>query len=238
MQVKYGTYGFPANGVKVAFSQQTQINAGGQPYEVTKRLDLDGYLEGDGQAALVQAASALATALAVPYQDLVLYTDAGSPTDCKLLNASSTTGVVVTDLQFPDSIGGEYATFRRFTMSAEASYPVTDSMSLLVSFSERLSFSGGGPIYRHRMAVNGRPQKQLVYPFSIFKVTQEGQAVGFRKRPTPPGPIWPNALMEAPDRTIDAPQRRGKGYTDFAVSWRYNFESAVELVGVPNIWKG
>ena len=44
--------------------------------------------------------------------------------------------------------------------------------------------------------------------------------------------------MEAPDTSMDSPHRRGKLYSDFAISWRYNFESATRLVGVPNVWKG
>lgn len=238
MQVKYGTYAFNANGVKVAYRQATLINAGGQPYAIEKTLSLDGYLEGDGQAACVLAASALATALARPYQDLILYTDAGAPSDCALYNSPSTTGVVPQAPSFPDSVGAEYATFRRFQFSAKAEYPLANTGAILMSFTERLQFSGGGPIYAHKMALNGPPQKQLIYPASIFKVVQEGEAVGYTFRPDPPPPIWPDALMTSPDITVDAPKRRGKKYTDFHVSWRYNFESATQLVGVPTIWKG
>lgn len=238
MYLKYGTYTFDSNATKIAFSMRTLINAGGQPHAQVKGIDVDGYLSATGQAALAQAASALATALARPYQDLVFYRDDGTATDTALYNATSTTGVVIRDLRFPDSLGGEYATFRRFTFSAEAEYPVTNSAALLLNFREKLSFSGGGPIYRHRMALNGPPQKQLVYLASIYKATQEGEAVGYLFRPTAPAPIWPDALMHAPDTDMEAPQRRGKLYTDYRVTWRYNFESAAALVGVPNIWKG
>ena len=238
MQLRYGAYSFNANGVKVAFSQETLINAGGQPYAVRKRLDLDGYLEGDGQSAIQQAASALVTALSRPYQDLVLYRDDGTASDTALLNAGSITGVVPQAPTFPDSIGAEYATLRRFRFSAEAEYPVTNAATLLVSFRETLSFSGGGPIYAHKMAINGPPQKQLVYPFSIYRATQEGEAVGYLFRPTAPAPIWPKALMQAPETSMVSPQRRGRLYTEFSVTWSYQFESATPLVGVPNVWKG
>ena len=238
MEVKYGTYAFGANACEVKSSAQTTINDGGQPVSVRRRIDVDGYLNGDGQAAIAQAAAALVTALDKPFQDLILYRDDGTASDTKLLNSGSLTGVVIRDVQFPDSRGAEYATFRHFRFSAEADYPLTNTLNLLMSFSETLSFSGGGPIYRHRLAINTRPQKQLVYPFSVFKVTQQGQAVGYRKRPLAPGPIWPAALMEAPDTSMDSPHRRGKLYSDFAISWRYNFESATRLVGVPNVWKG
>lgn len=237
MQLKWGTYAFDSNSAKIAFALQTLINAGGQPYAQTKRIDVDGFLAADGQAAIQIAASALATALARPYQDLVLYRDDGTASDTALYNAPSTTGVVIQGLAFPDSRGGEYATFRRFTFFAEAEYPITNSVGLLMSFREKLSFSGGGPIYRHRMALNGKPQKQMVYADSIYKATQDGEAVGYLSRPNVQPPIWPDALMQSPDVDMESPQRRGRLYTDFRVTWRYNFESDAPLIGTPNVWK-
>lgn len=237
MQAKYGTYAFAAGSVKTAFSLDTRFNAGGQPFETDMRIAVDGYLYASGQSAIQQAVSALRTALSRPYQDFVVYRDDGSPSDMALYNATSTTGVVVKNLRFPDSVGNEYGEFRHFAFEVMASYPATGTAGLLTSFRESLSFSGGGPIYRHLMAINGKPQKQLVYPSSIYRVVQEGEAVGYLSQPTPPSPIWPTALMESPDLGVDSPQRRGKLYTDFRVTWRYNFESADPLVGTPNIWR-
>jgi hypothetical protein len=236
--LKYGSYQFPTNGSKLSVSQDTLINAGGQPYASLRRIEVDGYLEGDGPAAIVQAASALKTALAKPYQDLIFYLDNGTESDTHLKNNGSTTGVVVKGPNFPDSLGGEYATFRRYTFMAEAEYPVTNTAGLLLSFRERLSFSGGGPIYRHKLALNGLPQKQMIYAATPYKVTQEGEAVGYTSPPRIPAPIWPAAMTEAPQTTNDSPERRGKLYTSYRTTWRYSFESAYPLVGAPTIWKG
>jgi hypothetical protein len=240
MQLKVGQYSFDANAVKIATSVRTMMNEGGYPYEELRRMEFDGYLSATGQAALSLASSALATALRKPYQDIIFYNDSGVATMTKLLNSESISGVVVVDgPNFPDSNGGEYATFRRFTFAAEASFPLPNTQAILLSFQERLTFSGGGPIYRHRMAINGRPQKQLVYPSSIYRATQEGRAVGYRATPLPPQPLWPNALMQSPNESVQSPRRRGRlAYSDYEVSWQYQFESDQQLVGTPTQWRG
>ena len=54
-------------------------------------------------------------------------------------------------------------------------------------------------------------------------------------------PIWPDALLQDGDFDLDSPKRRGgisPKYTDFAISWRYEFKSPTKLVGVPNLWIG
>lgn len=236
MQVKYGTFPLDANSCDVRASFQTEI-AGGLPIKVRRRLDVDGYLNGDGQAAIAQAASALATALAVPYQDLVLYRDDGTASDTALLNAGSLTGVVVRGLEFPDSRGGEYATFRHFRFYGEAEYPVANTLNLLLSFRETVSFSGGGPISTWKLAINGQHQRQVLYPSSIYRATQKGSAVGFRQRPTAPPPLWPSALIEPPDFDLESPERSGKLYTGFGISWQYVFGSNQPLIGEPTLWR-
>jgi hypothetical protein len=237
MNVKWGSYSFGSNACRVQASSETVLNDGGQPIAVRRSLAVDGFLQGDGQAELAQSASALATALARPYQDLVLFRDDGSPSDTALYNAGSLTGVSIEGLDFPGTDGGEYATYRRFRFTASAEYPLTSSAKVLVSFTESLTFSGGGPIYRHRPALNGKPQKQLIYPHSIFRATQAGEAVGFLATPQPPRALWPTALVEDPEITHVSPTRRGRLYTDFVVRWKYSFESAEPLIGSPTLWK-
>lgn len=242
MQLKYGSYAFDANAVKVATFAETLWNEGGQPYAVRKRIDVDGYLSADGQTANSTAASALATALALPYRDLILYQDDAAESATSLKNDTSIDGVKIVDgPNFPDSNGGEYSTFRRFTFSAQAEYPIANTDNILLSFRERLSFSGGGPRYAMGETVNTLPQRQLLYPATIYRVVQAGSAVGYRRYPTPPRPLWPAALKMAGSVDEDSPDRRGKqtpSYSNFPVTWRYEFESATALTGFPNLWIG
>jgi hypothetical protein len=134
-------------------------------------------------------------------------------------------------------VGAEYATFRSFSFTAEAEYPLLGSQNLLLSWRETLSFSGGGPIYRHRLAINGAPQKQLVYPASIYTVNQSGQAEGYLTYPVAPAALWPFALKEQPKITRSTPTRKGPAaYQAYPVSWSYDFESAAPLLGLPSLW--
>lgn len=240
MQLKVGTYAFDANSLKFSTQSRKVWNEGGQLYAIRKSISVDGYLVANGQAAISAAIVALENALAIPYQDIVFYHDDATVSATALVSSSSVSGVQITNgPNFPDSVGVEFVNQRRFNFSAEAEYPAANSNNLLLSFREKLTFSGGGPIYVHKMAINGPSQKQLVYPFSIFKATQEGMATGYRHYPVAPDPIWPSALMTSPNQSLESPRRRGKvqaGYDSYPTAWSYNFESTIQLVGFPSLW--
>lgn len=237
MQLKYGSYPFDSNTTLLSTQIFPQVNRGGQIYSQRKRFTIQGYLAGDGQAELTLKENALKTALARPYQDLLFLKDDGSASSEVLLNATSITGVLVTDgPHFQTTQGPEYATLRTFTFTAEAEYPVPEGSNYLLDFNETLSFEGGGPLYIHRRAINGPPQKQLVYPATEYKVTQTGRAIGYRAYPTPPAPKFPFALKESPKIDRGAPERKGNGYQGYEVTWTYVFESAGPLVALPTLW--
>jgi hypothetical protein len=237
MQLKYGSYAFAANSVKLASHVETLWNAGGQPYAQKRSLQVEGYLTDSSQDNLIQDESALRTALGVSFKDLLFYGDDGTAAPVGLANAGSISGVQVHDLEFSTTEGPEYCTVRSFRFTAWAEYPATGSASLLLSFKETLAFSGGGPLYKYRLAINGPPQRQLVYPQTVYRVTQSGELVGYRQYRTPPGPKWPAALVEAPRVTEESPTRRSLGaYQGYPVRWEYHFESAAPLTGAPTLW--
>lgn len=237
VQLKYGSYAFDANATTLTSSSRTRVNEGGQQLSLVRSFSVQGYLSADGQAAVTTAMNALKAALATPYQDLTLLTDAGASSSDLLLNAGSLTGVLVTEgPTFGDSRGAEYATVRSFQFTAQAEYPVTGSQRLLVSFTESLSFSGGGPLYAVRRAINGPPQRQLIYPQTEYRCVQQGMAVGYRAYPVPPAPKFPQALRESPDVRQRSPRRMGNGYAEYPVEWTYVFESAGPLSAAPTLW--
>ncbi len=237
MELRYGSYAWDANATTLTASSRTRVNEGGQPLSLIRSFAVQGYLSADGQAAITTAMNALKAALAVPYQDLKLLTDAGANSSDLLLNAGSLTGVVVTEgPAFGDSRGAEYSTIRSFTFTAQAEYPLTGSQNLLVSFTESLSFGGGMPTYAMRPAINGPPQRQLIYPRTAYRCTQQGMAVGFRAYPTPAAAKFPAALKEAPEIRRRSPRRMGNGYAEYPVEWTYQFESVGPLVAVPTLW--
>ncbi len=240
MQLKWGSYAFDDGACKIATSGGLVFNEGGQPLSNRRRVDVDGYLSANGQVACSVKMSALETALARQYQDLILYHDDGSVSATALMNATSIGGVrVVSSPSYPDWKGNERGQFVRFTFAVEAEYPLANTQNLLVSFRERLSFSGGGPRRVVLEALDTLPQTQMVRRFTAYQVIQHGQAVGYRSRPTPPRSIWPDALMESPNYDVDSPARAGgvpAKYKDFAISWSYLHKSPTPLTGSPNLW--
>ncbi len=243
MYLKWGSYTFDDGACKIATSGGLVFNEGGQPLSQRRRVDVDGYLSANGQVACTLAMSALETALARQYQDLILYNDDGSVSATALLNSSSISGVrVVSSPSYPDWKGNERNQFVRFTFAVEAEYPLSNTQNMLVSFRERLSFSGGGPRRVVMEALDTLPQTQTVRLFTAYQVIQQGQAVGYRATPAAPQSIWPDALMESPNFDYDSPTRAGgfgsvpAKYKDFFVSWRYLHKSPTPLTGSPSLW--
>lgn len=237
MQLFWGSYAFQVNSNSISAKVQTLKNAGGQAYAQRRTFAVTAYLYGNGDTDLTQKENALKTALAVPYQDLVLNTNEGPPSSEILVNAGSITGVIITQgPDFETTNGAEYSSERKFSFTAEAEYPITGTQNYLLNFTESLTFWGGGQIYAHRLAINGPAQKQLVYPYVTFKCTQQGSAVGYRQYPGAKGPWFPLALKEAGKFTSKSPKRMGMGYQEYENTWSYEFESIAPLVAIPNIW--
>lgn len=237
MQVQYG--GVVIGGVnqnRLVYSVELVWNAGGQQQANRKHLHVEGFLLASGQNAISAADTALAVALGKPYQDLLFLADDGSQTDACLPNKGSITGVRIENLKFPKTEGPEFATERTFSFDAWAEYPIAGTLRLLLNYHETLTFSGGGPLYAHRLSLNGLPQKQLIYPSMPYRVIQAGEAVGYLAYPSPAFPIWPVALMKNPEIIPRSPKRMGQGYEEYPVSWHYEFESAYPLTGVPHLW--
>lgn len=240
MQAFYGGYGFPVNGALLSAQTETIRNEGGLPYKLRQRISVTGSLLVNGQADAALQESQMRTALALPYQNLIFLQDSGAPTPLGLTNIGSLSGVLCTRLRFPTTDRGEYATLRHFEAEFEADYafPNLSPFAQLLEFSETLNFEGGQPIFRHRLAVEGPNQKQLVYPLDTFRVTQTGQAKGRLTWPAAAAPLWPFSLREAPKVSTTSPHLDGLVFEGYGVSWHYEFEDIGPLVGVPHLWPG
>jgi len=242
VQLVYGTYSFDTNSTDVRMSSSLVENKMGYPLARRTRLTVDGWLSVSSQSDCTQKMNALKTALNTPYLDLILKQDDAANSAILLQNSGSITGVkIVSGPSFPASNaeGGIYTTLQRFTFEAEAEYPLAGTANLLLSFTETLTFSGGGPRYTTLPALKGPPQRQLIYEQTPYIAVQSGSAVGYRSYPTKPQPIWPFALKVNPNVVVSSPDRVGKtGYQDYAISWRYDYEYPTVLVGKPNVWLG
>lgn len=236
MQLKIGTYAFATNTCDVK-SRTEIVSAGGNQLARRITMDVSGYLIVNGQNDCSQKMAQMIAAIASYNPELILLHDDGSISAMALVNQGSLGGVIYLDgPNFDRNDGAEYTTLRSFSFSAMAEYPVTNDFRL-VSFTETLSFRGGGPRTIWRESINALPQPQIVALATVYHVTQSGAAVGYLGPVTPPLPIWPGAeLVDQRQITQTAPDRLGYGYSNFGCSWRYEFESAFPLIGVPNQW--
>ena len=237
MQLRFGTYFFPVNGVMVDVRTAPILTMGVRSgRRATFRVS--GFLEGSSQLELSALSLLLDTALAVPYQDLVLLMDSGAASHTAISSSQSVTGVVVTDGPNYPGGEGEYATVRRFNFEATAEYFDPSAVNAVTAFRETLEFRGGGPLIVALPALVGEPQMQKVYERTPCRVTQKGSATGLLRYPDPiPQPIFPGyENEEARFIGYTGPDRNAKLFRDYTVSWQYEFISSSPLVGLPNFW--
>lgn len=243
MYIKYGTYTHANNECSLVVARTPRYNEGGHVVSIIERWDIAGFIQAASQAALTTALNSLRTAYASNGLDLSLLLDDGvTATHHQIHNVNTLGGVrVVGGPSFPEGKNAEYSTFRSYTVSLEAEIPVSGYASLLIFFEETLSFQGGGPRFVHLQTLTGSPQKQIVADSTPYKAVQTGRSVGYASYPAFPGPLWPNDEMRD-QRQINyrSPKRSGTSgspqYSEYEVSWQYQFESASALSGAPNVW--
>ncbi len=230
------SFGVNANHIKVGIT--TKFNKGGQPYSQVRRIDVAGDLLGNGQAANILLENALKTALSQNFGDLVFYDDSGLLIAESLINAQSITGTrVVSGPNFKDTFGPQFATLRTYDFSMEAEFILPGRPNFL-SFQESMAFSGGGPLYGIRRALNGPAQRQQVWALTEYVVDQTGSAEGYLAWPSPvPQPKFPFALKQAGTIRYMDPTRKGpNGWEGWGISWTYHHEWPSILSGFPTVW--
>jgi hypothetical protein len=242
MYLQYGSYRHATNEAAVTITRQTNWNDGGQALGFTESWHITGFLVAASQAALTTALADLKAAYNRQAQNLSLHLDDGTLTNHFLNSAQCIGGTRVTEgPTFPEGQGAEYSTFRSYSIVVQGE--VADPRVRLLTWSESLAFSGGGPMYVHLQPITGLPVKQQVADATTYRVTQSGEAVGRFTYPSPPGPIWPAALLPHLNQFHQrTPRRSGPigspDYTEFPITWSYSFESAVSLRGNPIRWLG
>jgi hypothetical protein len=235
VQLAVGTYRFLPDTVVTRTGLRTLHDDFSNPVGRRITLVAEGRLEGDGQTAITSASVSLENALAIPFPDITLYQTNGAPA-WSMLNAGSIAGVRITELEYPEGEGAEYAQYRTFRLKAEADYP-TGFGSLLLSFTETVTFYGGGPVRGFLEPIHGPPIPQTIKEFTPYFAEQVGQATALRTWPEPAAPLWPTALLEKGRKPYTSPQRvpRGLGFT---VGWAYRFGSPGPLNGRPRVLVG
>lgn len=241
LRLRYGSYTHADNSVTVSMDAQRLENDGGGAYLQRETWTVTGRLHGGDTADVKAKFEELERAYLRWGYDLTLETDAGVVVH-RLLDGPSVTGTrVVKPPHYPDGTGAQLSTFRDYAIVVTADYPA-DAGNPLRSFSETVSFSGGGPRRAVVECTNATPQEQVLVAFTAFRATQTGTAVGLLAYPPVPPPLFPGkeevASVPPGNPQKGSPQHANGRDFNFPISWTYSFVSGVPLIGEPNRWPG
>ena len=237
MQVQWGSYNFTAGACRFGIRQQAVLDAAQTPYMYEFDIDVTGRLYGEGDAALSALESALRVALARPGQDFGVLSTTGSRSASYWANSATIGGnVVANGPNFTGTQATEYVFFREFSFTVKNRVAIANANNAVTEFHESVTYEGGEPEYAFKRAINARPQKQLVWFATEYRVTQSGRAVGFRGYPNPARILFPGDKTTGPKYVRGSPQRQGKNYINFPIEWSYQYASITPLVAVPNVW--
>lgn len=240
MIVAWGNYRHSMGQVKIAIDKTNQLNGKKLPNLEENRWSLYGRLgtQGMTQAQLLAAITALETAYASQYQDLIVYLPDGvTKTPHQLLNANCVGGTrVVKPPSFPEGQGAEGVTYRHYSIEIVGLKPIAGA-DPLVSFSETIEREGGGPVRGLLETLDSQPQEQTLRQASTFRAVQQGNAVGLYGYPAVPAPLWPDKVVRGFPKVSDgSPEVIGSTLVNWPRSWMYVFESASPMQGNPHFW--
>lgn len=235
--LRYGVYTHGADEVSLTVSKSALLGPTGQRYGQRITWAIDGRLIADDTAAVVTAKRQLESAYDRDGQDFT-FTDSNGTVAHSMQSAGSLSGVVIDEPpSFPDGTGAQLSTYLDYRIVAHCDYGFTAGENPLKSFTETLSFAGGGPRRAVVECTNALPQEQVLSLATAYRCTQSGAAVGLLAYPPIPGPIFPGKEEVAgSDRSFGSPRYVNGVYTDWPVSWSYLFISATPLIGRPNVW--
>lgn len=238
MILKYGTFAHADNEVQITISRRANVEPNGLRSTFVETWTIRGVLQAANRAALTSAIDALEAAYAVDGNNLTFFDDNGTTeTAHKLDSATALGGVrVVAGPSYPAGSGAEYSTFRTYSITVEAEYPIDDEIEQPVAWTETLVFGGGGPRFVMLQTLTGAPVRQEVAENTPYWCLQTGSAKGLLSYPTPAEPMFPDD--EHTDRrrtTFRTPEILEGVPKDFIVDWFYSFESTEPLIGLPTL---
>lgn len=237
MQVKFGSYDFVAGACRIATRTVAELDGKKQPYLYTNEIDVTGRVYGTGDTECSTKENELRRGLAQRRVDFGLLQRDGQPSASYWTNAETINGnIVVRGPDFGGTTAAEYCFYREFSFTVRNQVPVADIANAILEFRESVTYDGGDPEFAMKRAINAKPQKQLVWFQTEYRVTQSGRAVGYRNYPNPARFLFPGDREKSPQYVRDSPERDGDKYVRFPITWQYSFISDSPLVGLPNRW--
>lgn len=238
MYFQAGNFVHGSNLVDVSFSIRHNRNARGFTGTVTYLLELRGTLIPTATQAAIRTAIddlLLAYDRGSSIGDCGLYHDDGTASSYYLRASSALGGVLIQEINFPfDGGRGMYATAVDFRLTLRAIYPNTGVV--YQDFREEIQVTGtGGPRKILVESLTGVPQEQILTQRTPVTARQSGFAVGLSTYPPYPTPIWPRVeQVERRQQNKGAPTNNAGVFTDYPISWTYQFLSPSPLGGTPH----
>lgn len=225
MRLVWGALGFPIDGVQLATYENT-LHVRYVPYakEVSARISGEVF----GTTRELALLSALITnGLRTPYQDLILYDDAGVPV-YNMLSAGSLTGVLCMEgPQFDEAQKpATWGTFREFRATFSAQYPYNPQGSVIMEAMQTTSMRGGCPVMASLPVIGGDFTDQQMTRSSPVTAEQTGYAIGLFTWPSPPAMLINNMPLVDKYLRYGSPERYGLGVRGFKTEWGWFFRKS------------
>lgn len=238
MQLRIGSYTHDLGVPAVSIRKQTKRTDADTRISTIETWEIRGLIVSSSGAADLDSKVQAIKAAYRDGRDLRILLPDGSNSTHYLLNAACLGGTrVVSPPSFPSFASAAGVTNLEFVAVIEGEVVASGAPTSLLSFEETLQFTGGGPLDGHIETLAGSPIKQRLRQYTTYRATQSGSAVGYLSYPAYPAPIWPAAEVIPSRRTSSrSPRRKGSNYTEFPISWSYEFAASSPLAGRPHFW--
>lgn len=249
---QYGSYKHDVGEVTLSnISQRVEFSENDAPETVTKTMTVDGTIIGS-VSEITNKIYGLEKAYSKQFKDAIMMLQDGSSvtaTPHALWNGFAVGGVRVVGFSYPDGSNSEYATKRRYQINLEAKYRLNPDGSIMTripfglsqieekdakelgSYTETLSFSGGGPTIVAHTTLSGPVIMQRVSNQTPYRATQSGSSTASTYYPKAPNPMWSN-YYDQPASSVTTSASNKK----FTTSWSYQFISDKPLNGRPRAY--
>lgn len=211
MQLRYGSYAHDANEVEVSISRRTEYGPRGA-FKVTETWTCTGRKIAATQSELTAKLQALENAYSWAGLGVVLLDNSGFATVHQINNSRTLGGVKITQpISYPDGKNAQYSTYRDYTFTLEADFPLVGLLGNLSEYQETVSFEGGGPTRVVIELDSGMPIEQITRDQTAYRASQSGRLMSLVENPQPPRPLWPAKLQGSPRITRGTPVETNGG---------------------------
>lgn len=203
----------------------------GVVYAIRKQIEIEGRIVASSRTNMLTTVSNLKTACSADFGDFTWRYGDTTESGESILNSNTLGGIKAGPLSFPEGDGGEMSTYRHYRFSLSFVQPVSGVGNVVVEFSETVEHENPEAVGDFDfIPLADQPwQLQLLYPFGVHRMTQQGTIVGLYGYVAPPPPIYTSSPPYKPALT-----RRSRGSArvyeggvrmEFPLTYSYSFAS-------------